>query len=364
MSDDVLPGPYLRPALEAIADYRAGRSAPPGAVKLSSNETVFPPLPSVVTAITDAAAQVNRYADFASTGLVRALADRHQVTPGRLSVGTGSVAVLGQAVAVCAEPGDEVVFPWRSFEAYPIVTRLAGATPVAVPLRPDEGHDLNAMLAAVNDRTRAVLLCTPNNPTGVVLARDDLLRFVDRVPSQVLVVVDEAYVEFVRRDDSPDALTLLGERPNVVVLRTFSKAYGLAGLRVGYAVAHERVAAALRKAALPFGVTTLAERAALASLDAEPELLRRVQLVVDERVRVVRALREAGVDVRESQANFVWLRLGEATEAFASACEAAGVVVRAFPGEGVRVTIGEPTANDRFVTVASTYYTTSPSTGF
>ena len=346
-------GPQLRGALDQIADYRAGRAAGAGAFKLSSNENPFPPLPSVVAAITDAAADVNRYPDFAAGRLVEALAARHGVEPERIALGTGSVAVLGQAINVCSEPGAEVVFAWRSFEAYPIVTRLAGATPVMVPLRADETHDLAAMADAVTDRTAAVLVCTPNNPTGAVVTKSALLRFVEHVPSNVLVVVDEAYVEFVRRGDCPDALTFLADRPNVMVLRTFSKAYGLAGLRVGYAVAHQPVASALRKAAVPFGVTTLAERAALASLDAEPELMRRVQLIVDERVRVGRALREAGVDVQESQGNFLWLRLGADTDSFAADCEAAGVVVRAFAGEGVRITIGEPTANDRFLAVAT-----------
>ncbi|MFZ0322667.1 MAG: histidinol-phosphate transaminase [Actinomycetes bacterium] len=345
-------GPRLRAAVDSIADYRAGRPAAPGAFKLSSNENPFPPLPSVVAAIVDAAVSVNRYPDFAASRLVEALALRHGVGTDRIALGTGSVAVLGQAIQICAEPGDEVVFAWRSFEAYPILTRLAGATPVMVPLRPDETHDLPAMLAALTERTRAVVVCTPNNPTGAVVTGAQLVRFVDQVPDDVLVVIDEAYVEFVRRDDCPDALTLLADRPNVVVLRTFSKAYGLAGLRIGYAVASERVATSLRKAAVPFGVTALAERAALASLDAEAELLRRVGLVVGERTRVVRLLREGGCDVLESQGNFVWLRLGERSGAFADACQDAGVVVRAFGNEGVRVTVGEPTANDRFVAVA------------
>jgi histidinol-phosphate aminotransferase len=350
-------GARLRHELEALPAYKAGQRAPEGAFKLSSNENPFPPLPSVQAAVADAAAQANRYPDFASSRLVDALARRFDVTPDSVAVGTGSVAVADQLVRITAGPGDEVLFAWRSFEAYPIVTRIAGATPVTVPLREDESHDLAAMAAAVTDRTRLVFVCTPNNPTGAACTRGELERFLDAVPTDVLVVIDEAYREFVRDDDVPDGLDVARGRPNVVVLRTFSKAYGLAGLRVGFAVAAEPVAEALRKVQLPFGVSTAAESAAIASLGAEAELLRRVDTVVAERVRVTRALHDAGYALQPSQGNFVWLRLGDATAAFAQACAAAGVVVRPFPGEGVRVTVGEPEANDRFLAAAAAFGT-------
>jgi histidinol-phosphate aminotransferase len=296
---------------------------------------------------------VNRYPDFASTALVEALAGRFGVPAEHLAVGTGSVAVAQQVLLAAAGEGDEVVFPWRSFEAYPILVQLSGATAVRVPLTGDGGHDLDAMASAVTDRTRVVFVCNPNNPTGPPVRRAALERFLDAVPADVLVVLDEAYREFVRDPDVPDGIELYRDRPNVVVLRTFSKAYGLAGLRVGFAVAHEPVAAALRKTAVPFGVSDLAQAAAIASLNAEPELLERVDLLVAERERVLAALHGLGIAVPESQANFVWLGLGERTEAFAAACERAGVVVRAFPGEGVRVTVAEPEASDRFLAVAA-----------
>jgi histidinol-phosphate aminotransferase len=224
---------------------------------------------------------------------------------------------------------------------------------VTVPLTADEHHDLDAMADAVTDRTRLVLVCSPNNPTGTAVGRQRLERFLDRVPADVLVVIDEAYREFVRDEDVPDAIDVYRERPNVAVLRTFSKAYGLAGLRVGFAVAHEPVADALRKTAVPFGVSGLAQVAAVSSLGAEAELLQRVEALVAERTRVLAALREQGwTRVPESQANFVWLRLGARTEEFAAACEEAGVVVRPFAGEGARVTVGEPEANELFLRVA------------
>jgi histidinol-phosphate aminotransferase len=351
------PGPRLRTALEGIPTYRPGRPAAARdgapAYKLSSNENPYAPLPTVLTAVREAAEAFNRYPDMFATGLTAAIADRFDVPVTHVATGTGSVGVLQQVVQSTAAEGDEVVYAWRSFEAYPIVVQISGARSVAVPLTADEHHDLDAMADAITDRTRLVLVCSPNNPTGTSVRRDRLERFLDRVPADVLVVIDEAYREFVRDPQVPDAIDVYRDRPNVAVLRTFSKAYGLAGLRVGFAVAHEPVAEALRKSAVPFGVSGLAQVAAVASLGAEQELLERVDTLVAERARVQRALREQGwTGVPESQANFVWLRLGERTEEFAAACEEAGVVVRPFAGEGARVTIGEPEANDLFLRVA------------
>jgi histidinol-phosphate aminotransferase len=337
--------------LDAIPGYLAGRAAPVGAVKLSSNENPFPPLPGVEAAIAGAAADVNRYPDFGSTRLIQAIAARHDVAADHVTVGTGSVAVLAQVIAAYAGAGDEVVLPWRSFEAYPIVVQLAGATQVRVPLRSDHMHDLPAMAGAITDRTRVVLVCTPNNPTGATVRRGDLERFLDLVPPTVLVAVDEAYVEFVRDADGPDALDLATSRPNVVVLRTFSKAYGLAALRVGYGVGPADVVAQLRKTQLPFGVSSMAESAALAALAGERELMRRVDVLVAERARVLEQLVEVGVPVPSSGGNFVWLPIGGRADEFAAACASAGVMVRPFADEGVRVTIGEPEANARWLAV-------------
>ena len=346
----------FRACLDDVAAYKPGR--PPARTdgrptyKLSSNENPYPPLPGVLAAATEAAAQMNRYPDMGCVELLDALSARFGVPVSDLAVGTGSVALLYHLLQATVSEGDEVVYAWRSFEAYPIAVQLTGATSVQVPLTADARHDFKAMEAAITDRTKVVLVCTPNNPTGPVVRRDELLAFLDVVPSNVLVVLDEAYREFVRETDIVDGVEVYRDRPNVVVMRTFSKAYGLAGFRVGYAIGHPPVVAAIRKCALPFGVSYVAQSAAIASLAVEEELLERVDALVAERTRVVDELRAAGWDVPESETNFVWLDLGEDTVKFAEAVQAEGVSVRPFPGDGVRVTIGESEANDLFLGVA------------
>ena len=349
-------GPRLRDALDRLPAYVAGRPASGHSeltpYKLSSNENPYPPLPGVLEAIASGAGVTNRYPDPASAALVDELAARHGVPREHLALGTGSVGLLQQVVQISSGPGDEVVFAWRSFEAYPIMTIIGGATPVQVPLRADETHDLDAMADAITERTRLILVCTPNNPTGTVVAQADLDRFLARVPDDVLVIVDEAYVEFVRDPAAVRGIETYRDRPNVAVLRTFSKAYGLAGLRVGFAIAHPPVAHALRQTAVPFGVSTVAQTAAIASLRAEAALLERVDALVAERSRVEAALAEQGWELPASQANFVWLRLGSAIPDFVAACEAVSLAVRPYGTEGVRITIGETEANDRFLSVS------------
>ncbi|TDC22687.1 histidinol-phosphate transaminase [Streptomyces sp. 8K308] len=350
-------GPRLRPALDGIPAYVPGRAAGQGSVsfKLSSNENPYPPLPGVLETAVAAAGSFNRYPDMTCSALLAELGERFDVPVTHLATGTGSVGVAQQLLQATAGPGDEVVYAWRSFEAYPIITQISGATSVRVPLTAGEEHDLDAMADAITERTRLVFVCTPNNPTGTALSRAALTRFLDRVPSGVLVVLDEAYREFVRDPAVPDGIELYRDRPNVCVLRTFSKAYGLAGLRVGFAVAHEPVAAALRKTAVPFGVSQIAQDAAIASLRSEAALLERVDALVVERERVTAELAAQGWKVPPSQANFVWLRLGEETAAFAAACEGVGITVRPFPGEGARVSIGERAANDLLLRTAETF---------
>ena len=351
--------PRTRPALESIPAYKPGRPPEPRegltSYKISSNENPYPPLPSVLKVVENAAGAINRYPDMFATGLVAAIAEHLDVPADHVATGTGSVGVLGQIVQATLGEGDEAVYAWRSFEAYPIVVGVSGARSVQVPLTPDARHDLAAMADAVTDRTRLVIVCSPNNPTGPVVHADELERFLDRIPAEIPVVLDEAYTEFVRDPDAPDALATYRARPNVIVLRTFSKAYGLAGLRVGYAVAHTAFAEAMRKTAVPFGVSGLAQEAAIASLQVEDELLERVEALVAERARVVRALREQGWDVPETQANFVWLALQDRTTQFAAACEAVGLSVRPFRGEGCRCTVAETEANDRLLAVAAAW---------
>jgi len=351
------PSPHPRADLTGIPVYKAGRpsAADRRSFKLSSNESPYPPLPSVLEAIADAAQHTNRYPDLAASAVVQALAEKLDVPADHVVVGCGSVGVATQLVEAFAGPGDEVVYAWRSFEAYPIIVQVAGATAVPVPLTSGAVHDLDAMAAAITPRTRIVLVCNPNNPTGTAVHRAPLEAFLDAVPSDCLVVLDEAYREFNRDPDVPDAVTLYRDRPNVAVLRTFSKAYGLAGLRVGYAVAHPEVADAIRMTSVPFAVSSIGQAAAVASLRpvAEKELLERVDTTVSERTRVISALRGAGWYIPDSEANFVWLATGQQTDSAAAACAEAGVVVRPFAGEGLRVTIGEPEANDIFLKVAA-----------
>ncbi len=323
--------------------------------KLSSNENPYPPLPGVLEAAEAAAAQMNRYPDMGNNALYDALTDRLGVPREQLAAGTGSVAVLYHLLQAFCEPGDEVVYAWRSFEAYPIAVQATGAISVQVPVSADGRHDLDAMAAAVTELTKVVIVCTPNNPTGPSVTDSELRDFVAKVPENVLVVVDEAYREFVRADDPIDGLALQSEHANVAVMRTFAKAYGLAGFRVGYLVGHAEVAAAVRACALPFGVSTIAQAAAVASLAAEAELFERVQSIVTERDRVVAGLSEQGWEFPDPQGNFVWLPLGDRTQEFVAAAEEAGITVRPFIEEGVRVSIGEPAANDVFLGVTGAW---------
>jgi histidinol-phosphate aminotransferase len=309
-------------------------------------------LPSVVAAIAQAAAEVRQYPDPAATRLTEAIAGFMEVPADCIAVGTGAVSLVTYLALAAAGPGDEIVYGWRSFEAYPIVTALSGATPIPIALTADGRHDLPAMAAAVSDRTRLVFLCSPNNPTGPTLSREDVRGFLDSVPSDLLVVLDEAYAEYVRDPLAVNGIRDFLDRPNVVVLRSFSKAYGLAGLRVGYAVGPSDVISLLRSVALPFGVTDISAAAVLASLDATDELTDRVDAVVAERERVVSALTTLGFDIPVTEANFYWLPLASDTAAFTDACEALGVTVRPFADEGVRVTIGAPEDNDLVLEVA------------
>ncbi|AMY20963.1 MULTISPECIES: histidinol-phosphate transaminase [Nocardiaceae] len=339
-----------RPDLDAIPGYIPGRTVA-GAIKLASNETTAGPLPSVRDAIADAVAGVNRYPDNAATALTDALADFLDVPSANVVVGCGSVSLCQELVQATCSAGDEVVFGWRSFEAYPIVTLVAGATAVRVPLTDDDVHDLDAMAAAVTDRTRLMFVCNPNNPTGTVVDPADLDRFLDTVPEHVLVVLDEAYFEYT--DRRIDGVEVGRTRPNVMVLRTFSKAYGLAGLRVGYGVGAPSVVTAMKKVHTAFSVSSVAQSAAIASLAASDELLSRTEIVVAERARLRDGLREAGYQVADSFANFVWLPLGAASGTFSADATDARILVRAYGDDGVRVTVGDPHENDAFLDFAA-----------
>ncbi|GAA5035894.1 histidinol-phosphate transaminase [Microbacterium fluvii] len=344
----------VRPEIAALPPYRQGKQAGAEAFKLSSNENPFDPLPGVVEAL-QATTGVNRYPDASAARLRERLAERFGVTSDRVHIGAGSVSILYQLVQAVSGPGDEIVFAWRSFEAYPGLAVVAGSTAVQVPLLPDARHDLDAMADAITERTRAVIVCTPNNPTGPIVTQAEFDAFVEKVPADVLVILDEAYAEFVTAPDAVDGMRLPGGagRDNVVVLRTFSKAFGLAGLRVGYAVGHPRILDAARSTGIPLSVTAQAEEAALASLDAEHALQERVAVIAERRDRLAAGLRAAGWNVPDAQGNFVWLPAGEHALAFAAAFEEAGLIVRPFAGDGVRISVGEEEAVEKILRIAA-----------
>jgi len=334
------PSVRLRPEIVALPAYRQGKAANASAFKLSSNENPFDPLPGVVDAV-NAVSAFNRYPDASALALRERLAARYGLSADEVHIGAGSVALLSQLILAAAGPGDEVLYSWRSFEAYPSLVTVSGATSVTAPNRADHGHDLPAMAALITPRTRVVIVCSPNNPTGVIVTADEFAAFMEQVPADLLVILDEAYAEFVTDPTAVDGTTLLGRYPNLVVLRTFSKAYGLAGLRVGYGLGPVGILDAARATAIPLSVTGQGSAAALASLDAEPELLERVGVIAERRDGIRAALVAAGLDVPRSQANFVWLPLGEATAASTDSFTNAGLVVRPFHPEGIRVSIGE-----------------------
>lgn len=330
----------LRPEVLALGAYRQGRPAAPGGYKLSSNENPFPPLPGVAAAVA-AAADYNRYPDSAALTLRQRLADRHGVSVAQVHLGAGSVAVLAQLITAASGVGTEVVYPWRSFEAYPGLVTVAGATGVPVANRPDGSHDIAALIAAVRPATRLLLVCSPNNPTGTTVSRREFATLMDAVPNDLLVVLDEAYAEFVRDDTAVNGTALSVQYPNLVVARTFSKAWGLAGLRLGYGVGSAAVLDAVRAVSIPLSVTEQAQRAGMAALDAQDVALQRVAVIVERRDRAWVALRELGLEVPRPSGNFVWLPTGENTAAAADVLSRHGLIGRAFPPDGIRVTIAE-----------------------
>ncbi|TDP92992.1 histidinol-phosphate transaminase [Labedaea rhizosphaerae] len=324
-------------------------SAADRADDLSMNETPYPPLPVLREVVQDGAALLNRYPDRLSGALTAGLARHLDVDPGTIIVGPGSAGLL-QLMVQAFGPKPEVVHAALSFEGYPLIARNAGATSVAVPMD-GHRHDLSAMADAVTDRTRCVLVCNPNNPTGSVLHRDELTAFLERVPADVPVVIDEAYRHFVTDRGVPDAVDLHRSHPNVCVLRTFSKAYGLAALRVGYAVVPPGLAMAIRMMGIVFLTGSLGQAAALRALepDVTAELERRCAAVVEARTKLAADLRGLGITVAPSETNFLWLPLGDKAAGFAEAAARAGILVAAMPDRGVRVTIGSDEANARFL---------------
>ncbi|MDU0968075.1 MAG: histidinol-phosphate transaminase [Actinomycetaceae bacterium] len=342
------PSIRIRPALDRIATYKPGKGHAGEVTKLSSNENPNPTLPAIRAAVDRATAELNRYPDMLATPLVDALADDLGVDAERIVIGNGSCSLIAQLLLAVATEGDEIVMPWRSFEAYPILIGVSGADAVPVPLADGFLHDPAGLVDAVTDRTRAVLLCTPNNPTGTPLRREAFEYIMENVPSDVLVLLDEAYYDF---DDSPerlDGIALTEQYPNLIAARTFSKAFGLAGLRVGYSVSSPFIAEALRKTTTPFSVNQAAQAAAIEALTLRAEVDKQVAGIVAARDALHAAVTEGGWQVPKSASNFLWFPGADAREAIIDACTPRGVIVRAFP-DGVRVTVGAPEENERFL---------------
>ena len=333
------PTIHLRPEILSLPAYKQGRPAAANAFKLSSNENPYPTPVWVTDAIS--AASVARYPESTSRGVREEIAIRWGCDVDEVIVGAGSVSILYQLAQATSAPGDNIVFAWRSFEAYPWIATVAGAEARRIPNRADHTHDLDAMLAAIDERTRIVILCTPNNPTGTAITTADFESFMERVPAHVLVILDEAYAEFSRDPAIVCGKKQKGIYPNLVILRTFSKAYGLAGLRIGYGIGHRSIFHAATSTAIPMVVTEEAQRAALAVLEHDDEAMAIVHEICGRRDEVWNALVEQGWDIPRPHGNFVWLPTGDNTDAAAELLEQGGIVSRVFTGEGIRVTIGE-----------------------
>ncbi|WKD60167.1 Putative phenylalanine aminotransferase [Corynebacterium ciconiae DSM 44920] len=331
----------IRPDLASLPAYVPGKRNP-RALKLSSNEVAFGPLPSVQAAMEQVVSQANRYPDMAAMDIREQIAEHLGLTVDHVAVGCGSSALCQQLVQIACDRGEEVVFPWRSFEAYPIFAQVANATSVPVPLDDQHRLDLPAMAAAVTESTRLIFVCNPNNPSGTTITAAEFEEFMQAVPRDVIVALDEAYFEYMRAEDTPIGHMLIDAHPNLIALRTFSKAYGLAGMRIGYAFGAPNIIEALNKVAIPFGVNAVAQAAACASLAESEELLHRTDEVVEQRQRLQEELGAV-----PSEANFVWIPREDALEV-ASKLADKDVLVRAFP-EGLRVTVTNPAEMDRFL---------------
>jgi len=326
--------------------------------QLASNESPFPPHPKVVEAIQATAGAMNRYPDPDATLLRRRLAERYEAEPGRIAVGNGSCEILLAAAEALCEPGAEIVYAWPAFSMYPYLPALTGAREVRVPLAEGDVHDLDAMAAEVTAATQLLIVCNPNNPTATHIPAAEIAAFCERIPTHVTVILDEAYVEFQTHDDPDATLDLLADFPNLVVLRTFSKCYGLAGLRVGYAIGSPKFRAAVDAVRQPFSVNALAQAAGAEAILHQDDVLRRVESTIAARLTVEEGLRNLGLQTSDTHANFSWIDLGDGDEAEVIAKLAEREIAvrpgKALGGPGhIRVSYGTTAENERFLRVLS-----------
>lgn len=363
--------PRFRSEIAALKPYKVGRQLedvarahglePSEIVKLTANEGPEGPFPGVIEAATEAMGASNRYPDNDCWALGHALADELGIDFSNLMFGAGSVALLAETALALGGPGTNIVYGWPSFIMYRFAAIWAGMDHIEVPLDDDLSLDLNGMLSAIDEETTVVALCNPNNPTGTIKPADEIEEFIDRVPESVLVVIDEAYHEFVTDSRYRTQVPLAVERPNVIVLRTFSKIYALAGNRIGYAVARSDLLTELRKVQAPLTVNRVAQAAALASLGQPSELERRRSENEARRHHLLGALSERGIRMGESHTNFIFFELGAESERVVADMTGRGVIIRGMGGGWVRVTIGDDEENRRFLeALDDALATTSP----
>lgn len=362
----------IRPEIINIPAYVPGaRPANSKVWKLSSNELPFPPLPAVQAAVRETLGQLHRYPPMMAQDVGLALCEQQEqlgfpsgtLLPQNVVVGGASLTVIEAALQAVCRPGDEVVFGWRSFEAYPISAQATGAKARMVPLNHQHCQDVDTLIEAVTEKTRVLIVCVPNNPTGTILTQSQLRYLAKQLPPEIILVVDEAYYEFalydqngVKVSEPPSATSLLLERENIILLRTFSKAFGLAGIRIGWAATSAQLATAIYSVITPFSTTVASQVAALAALKCLPAVHQRVRWVCKERGRVLSGLADMGYEIPPSAANFIWIPLGEKSADFTRYCLENDLLVRGFADFGVRVTIGEAGANDAFLSVAKQYF--------
>ena len=344
--------------LSRIRVYPAadGYALPGDVALMASNESPYPPLPEVLAAVQQALGATNRYPDPSNTKLRQALSDRYGVPKDRIAIGNGSSDLLLAAGDALLDPGAELVHAWPSFSVYPHLSAASGARAIEVPVDAEHKHDLEKMLEEITVATRLVIVCNPNNPTSTALPLAEIADFVERVPKHAVVILDEAYAEFNILDDVDESIELLERHSNLVILRTFSKAYGLCGLRVGYALCgSDQFPNAVNAVRQPFFCNIAAQAAAIEALKHQDEVARRAERNLAERMSLTDGLRELGLDVADSQANFVWFDLPESVEerAIVTGLADRGVLVRAGTPLGregaLRVTVGLPQENERFL---------------
>jgi histidinol-phosphate aminotransferase len=333
-----------------------GYALPGDVALLASNESPYPPIPAVVDAVATVLGGLNRYPDPTNGALRSALSDRYGVPVHRIAVGNGSCDILLAAGEALLEPGAELVYAWPSFSVYPHLTAASGARGIQVPVDERHRHDLDAMLQEITAATRLVIVCNPNNPTSTALPLEEISAFVRAVPRHIAVILDEAYCEFNLLQDADESIALLDRHPNLVLLRTFSKIYGLCGLRVGFALCgSDDFRTAVDQVRQPFFCNAAAQAAAVEALKHQDEVARRVERNLAERIELQNGLRRLGIEPAESQANFVWLDLPESLNErdTIAALAQQGVLVRsgaALGREGaLRVTVGTEAENAKFV---------------